>query len=225
MGFLTDPDDKPDSTPPRAERGEPGRHTAGERENVPRPAVLIVAALVLLAMVGTAIFLRSRDEGETDAPAAAGDGGDRTTDGGTGGVTCLPGEWPEGFDSAVAPPNEPDAAPGVYVWRNPETGWKVRITAEAAQDYKVTVATSTFFLPGTFTVVSPAVSTIDLGRTEATFTSHGDADVVGFDFSGCFVKEMRIDVRRGDTLIPAQDITVGASGEANTNPLIIGRAS
>ncbi|MBI2708370.1 MAG: hypothetical protein HYX34_01545 [Actinobacteria bacterium] len=187
---------------------------------------MIGVALVLLIVVAGIVIAgkKNKDDGTASGRTTTTSASGTTSSGGAGRKAGCP-SWPALYRVQPSALTKDGAAPGVYVWNDPFTGWHVRVVGgEGMQLLNGTMVSSGKRVdakanPDGAAKLTPKGNTL-------SFEVGPASKPVGFDaVVGCQADQISFTFNNNGTALPANMVFVGDGNSAVSNPLVVQRAS
>lgn len=168
------------------------------------PPVAIVTAVVVLALGGLVLYMRSRTDEVTRWPRSS----QFRPAGGLGGA------------GTPAEDVEADIEPGVYVFQDFQ-GWHLWVVnGEEIGPVRGVLSSDEDFVRADAAI--DGAGTVELSGAEVTFDLPDDPSLVGVDFAtGFFAQEVTFDLEGPDGPLDAEIVTVGRSASVDEMPFDI----
>jgi hypothetical protein len=214
-GQTEEGSDEPDPPASSSSFDAPDRTEGGGRSWI----VAGVVAVLVVVVVGVVLVLRDSPSSTTTPEVS-------TTPTSVVPATCGAGSWPKLYQGQ--PANLAAATDtGFYVWFDP-TGWHIRtLVTTGTQDFIITITGSAQIDDlKQFKQVPAGAGTLTRSGNTVTLKVTGGDSPNGLDFSPCGagLSQFRVDLASGDLPWPVQQIWVGPSSKAVSNPMTIERS-
>ncbi len=187
-----------------------------------RPLVLGAVAVVAVAGIAGAVALTR--PGSSPVKLRAVPTTTTTAKAGArhGPLGCLAGTWPAIFDGQ--PTSMATATgPAFFVW-NDKSGWHIRAVDKKSTDKLAIKVTAADALQAySFKTVPAKAGKVKITGNVAQYDFSGSAAPSGIDFALCTTTQARIDLASGTLPAAPDEISVGATSQAVTNPLLVTR--